>query len=358
MEAMMRTEDDAGHPVLLVIRLSALGDVAMTIPVVYSLARRYPAWRVKVLTKAGFAPLFVNPPSNVSLLPVEPARYRGWGGFFRVLRLLRKEKVTRVADFHNVLRSWGWDFFLGLAGCRVAVVRKRRLQRPGWWRLGRPIGKQQAYTDRYLEVLARLGLPVQPDFVSLFTEDADVLLPEDCCPPPGMTAIGIAPFARYRNKTYPPERMRRVLEGLQASGRYRVFLFGAGGAEATLLRGWEAEFPCAVALPGRLTLRQELSLMSRLNGMVTMDSANMHLASLVGVPVVSIWGGTTPRCGFLGWGQTEDRALLAGLPCQPCCVAGADSCRRHDYACLASVSAERVLRAIDRLRDSNKQIQR
>lgn len=358
MRGTIRRKESSGHPVLMVIRLSALGDVAMTIPVVYSFARQYPGWRVRVLTRAAFAPLFVNPPSNLSVLPIEPAMYKGLRGFFRVLGLLRKEKVTRVADFHNVLRSWGWDIAFRLVGCRVAMVRKRRLQRPGWWRLGRPISAQQAYADRYLDVLARLDLPVYPDFESLFTDGSDVLLPADCCPQAELVAVGIAPFARYRNKTYPLELMRQVVALLQATGRYHVFLFGAGGAEQAVLREWEADFPCAVALPERLTMRQELFLMSKLQLMVTMDSANMHLASLAGTPVLSIWGGTTPRCGFLGWRQTAERALLAGLPCQPCCVAGTDSCRRGDYACLTSVPAERVFRAIEIWGDIRKKTER
>ena len=71
--------------------------------------------------------------------------------------------------------------------------------------------------------------------------------------------------------------------------------------------------------------------------MVSMDSANMHLASLYGVPVVSIWGGTHPYLGFYGWGQQMENAVQVDLDCRPSSVFGNKPCPRN-MECMNLVS--------------------
>ena len=81
-------------------------------------------------------------------------------------------------------------------------------------------------------------------------------------------------------------------------------------------------------------MEAELALMSHLDVMVSMDSGNMHLASLINTPVVTIWGATHPLAGFMGWNQSEENAVQVDLPCRPCSVYGNKPCSRKDYACL------------------------
>ena len=76
---------------------------------------------------------------------------------------------------------------------------------------------------------------------------------------------------------------------------------------------------------------------------VSMDSANMHLASLVGTRVVSIWGGTHPYAGFLGWNQKAENCIQLDMPCRPCSVYGNKSCLRSDYACLNGIAPNQIL---------------
>ena len=95
----------------------------------------------------------------------------------------------------------------------------------------------------------------------------------------------------------------------------------------------------------------ELALMSHLDVMVSMDSGNMHLASLVNTPVVSIWGATHPLAGFMGWGQSEQNAVQIDLSCRPCSVYGNKPCLRKDYACLHQITpaiiTQRILSVIE-----------
>lgn len=97
---------------ILIIRTSALGDVAMCIPAVYSLAEDYPDLEIKVLTQPFFARLFVNAPANISFILTDwKGKHRGVRGIFRLLKELRRYHIDCVADLHNVLRSWIIDAY-------------------------------------------------------------------------------------------------------------------------------------------------------------------------------------------------------------------------------------------------------
>ncbi len=82
--------------------------------------------------------------------------------------------------------------------------------------------------------------------------------------------------------------------------------------------------------------------MNHLDAMLCMDSANMHLASLAGIPVVSIWGATHPYCGFSPWNAAPDSMIGLPVECRPCSVFGNKACHRGDYICLTAISPEVV----------------
>lgn len=162
--------------------------------------------------------------------------------------------------------------------------------------------------------------------------------------------VGLAPFAAHAGKIYPEEKMRDLIALLnQRHPSWRFFLFGGGGRERDLLTAWAEPFPKTQCVGTLLhSLDEELILMSRLDAMVSMDSANMHLASVVGTPVVSVWGATHPFAGFMGWGQPAENAIqVEGLPCRPCSVYGNTPCLRGDFACMAGIAPERIVKRIE-----------
>ena len=81
--------------------------------------------------------------------------------------------------------------------------------------------------------------------------------------------------------------------------------------------------------------------------MVSMDSANMHFASVLGTPVVSIWGATHPDFGFYGYHQNRANALYSPLPCHPCSAYGNRRCRYGDYRCLTAITPQQVMHKIE-----------
>lgn len=327
---------------ILVIRLSALGDVAMTIPAVYSVARAYPQHSFYVLTSSFCGRLFVNRPENVIPLLPPSASLHGFTGTWRLMTSLWSLPVDAVADLHNVMRSWVLDWSFFVRGVPTAMLNKQRSERKD---ILRHKAKAQPFTLRYLHVFRKLGFPAEMTFTSLY---ADTLppWPASIPHPSGTLKVGIAPFARYATKTYPVELMREVIQALNEKHDADIYLFGARGAEARQLRLWEQELSRVHCVAARLPIEEELALMAHLDVMLTMDSANMHLASLAGTRVVSLWGATTPACGFLGYGQREEDAIDAQLACQPCSIAGGKSCPRGDFACMYDLKTDAIIKRL------------
>ena len=300
---------------ILVIRFSALGDVAMAVPVVWALANQYP----------------LN------------ALYR---------RLAAKQ-FTKVADLHNVLRSDYLRMRFNLGRYRVEHIDKHRRMRRQLTSYKKKVRQQLPTSfENYAEVFARLGYPVDISlFHSIFPPEGgnQNMLPAIIEPKSSFQKwIGIAPFAAHKGKIYPPQLMEQVIAQLiQKQPNARIFLFGQGDLEEEYFKQWCDQYKqCLYVGKHCETLYQELILMSHLDVMLSMDSANMHLASLTAIPVVSIWGATHPMAGFLGYHQSQENAIQVDLDCRPCSIFGNKPCKRGDYACLNNIPPERIVERI------------
>jgi len=172
--------------------------------------------------------------------------------------------------------------------------------------------------ERYREVFVGLGVQCVIDEPGFGFE--------------GKSGVGVAPFAAKRGKQYPLERMERFVA--ERSTKEKIYLFGGGAREVEILQGWANRYDNVECVAGKYKMEEELEIMRGLRLMVTMDSGNMHLASLVGTRVVSVWGATDPKCGFLGWGQKLEDCRMLDLSCRPCAVYGERGCRYGDYRCL------------------------
>lgn len=347
---------------LLVIRFSALGDVAMTVPVIDTIARKRPDLRITVLSRPFVRPLFSNMPQNVTFLGVDlKSEFKGTWGIWKLFRHLRALHIDRIVDLHDVLRTKALRFLFTLCGTPAAHIHKGRAEKR---RLvsrkdGEAIHPLPSSFERYADVFRRSGiseasLPEVSDstysgcFHSIYGPDkGNVQLFSNITGlPDGKHWIGIAPFAAHAGKILPPQTMGRVITNLAARPDCRLFLFGGGASERAQMERWSEGLNNVMPMAGKLKLDEELALMSHLDVMVSMDSANMHLASLVGTPVISVWGATHPAAGFMGWGQDEVLAVQTDSTCRPCSIYGNRPCKRNDYVCLNAISAEQITEKI------------
>jgi len=333
-----------------------MGDVAMAVPVVWSLAMQYPDVRITVLSRKFARPLFDDLAPNVDFMEADlKGEYHGVKGLNALYRRLTAKQFTKIADFHNVLRSEYLRMRFNIGHYRVEHIDKQRHQRRALTSRNRKtVQPLRSPFELYADVLRKLGYPVSVEFRSLFPPEGGNLnlLPAVVGPKKRFEQwIGVAPTAAHPGKCYPPERTLQVIEQLTADYPHaRVFLFGRGHAEDQLFTDWCRRLPQCVYVSHHLeSLHQELILMSHLDVMLSMDSSNMHLASLTATPVVSVWGATHPCAGFMGWGQSAGNAVQADLDCRPCSIYGNRPCRRGDMACMDLIKPEQITEKIKQI---------
>lgn len=342
---------------ILVIRFSAMGDVAMVVPVVYSLAQQYPDVRITVLSRTFARPLFEDLAPNVNFMAADLKKeYHGIKGLNALYRRLAAKQFTAVADLHNVLRSEYLRLRFNIGHYRVEHINKHRKgRRRITAKHAKRLEQQPTSFENYVEVFKKLGYPVEIHFKSIFPDGEKGnlnMLPKGINVKNSFEQwIGIAPFAAHEGKVYPPRLTHQVIEQLlKKYPKARIFLFGRGKQEDQYFKEWCQIHPECLYVSHQLeSLHQELILMSHLDAMVSMDSSNMHLASLTGTPVVSVWGATHPYAGFLGWGQSTDNIVQIELECRPCSIYGQKPCRRGDYACMNGIAPETIVEKIENI---------
>jgi ADP-heptose:LPS heptosyltransferase len=281
---------------------------------------------------------------------------------YRLYRELLKLRFDAVADLHDVLRTKLLRIFFRCSGLKVRYIDKGRKDKRRLTRKKDKIFRQLKHTtERYVDVFRSLS-PQPPLHGSLTPQPplqrrgGEVLINSsmvNSTPPlsfgegPGeRLLLGIAPFAKHEGKIFPLDRMEQVVAHFAGRADTTVFLFGGGVSELAVLEEWHAKYPQTVLVAGKLKLSEELILMSRLDVMLSMDSANMHLASLTATPVVSIWGATHPYSGFYGYGQSPDNAVQVELACRPCSVYGSKPCYRKNTECMTKITPQMVIEKV------------
>ncbi len=340
---------------ILISRFSALGDIAMTLPSVYNACYANPGDRFYFLTRKHPAQLFINRPDNLEVLMIDPADYKGVSGIGMLAHaLLKRYSIDTYVDLHDVLRTKLLRKFLMATGCKVRHINKGRAEKRKLTRANNKVLVPLEPTpQRYEATFRAAGIALADKFRSLYGESkgnplqfVDVTQPKK----EGEYWLAVAPFAKHPGKIYPFDQLAKVVENYAARKECKVYMFGFGKKESELIQTLSSKFPNVVNMAEKsLGLSSELALLSHCDVMLSMDSANMHLASLVGLRTVSIWGATHPYTGFLGWGQRESDAVQLDMTCRPCSVFGNKPCKRGDYHCLKGINPQLIIDKIDSL---------
>lgn len=323
-----------------------MGDVAMTVPVLRALVAQHPEVKITVVSRVFYKPIFKNIP-NVNFFSAHVHhRHKGLLGLFRLYKDLKSKGVTEFADLHNVLRSKIIRTLFSFSGIKTATVDKGRAEKAALTRAENKIFKPlSTMFERYATVFEQLGFsldlsnPVFPPKQKLDTEIVD-LIGENF-----VKLIGIAPFAQYDSKVYPLDLMQQVIDKLASTKTHKILLFGGGKKEIELLHSLSKDKKNVIVVAGQLKFKQELKLISNLDVMLSMDSGNAHLAAILGVKVITLWGATHPFAGFSPFNQPLENALTADIglfPKLPTSVYGNKKVAGYENA-MRTISVEKVV---------------
>lgn len=331
------------------MRLSAMGDVAMTVPVLRAFVKQYPEVKVTVISRPFFKPFFDGIPNLDFFAFDEKERHKGFSGLLRLYRDVKKLKIDAFADLHNVLRSKIVSLLFALSGKKRATVDKGREGKKELTRAENKIFKQlPTMFERHAKVFEELGFPLDlsnPTFLEKAKLSSEIL---EIIGNQNQKLIGIAPFAQYDSKIYPQDLMQEVITKLAENKSYKILLFGGGKKEIEILDSLSQPFENVINMAGKIKFQQELQLISNLDVMLSMDSGNAHIAAMLGIKVVTLWGATHPYAGFLPFNQTLENSLTSDrnqYPKLPTSVYGNKIVEGYEDA-MRSISPEKVVFSI------------
>lgn len=301
---------------ILVIRLSAMGDVAMTIPVLRAFSIQNPDVKITVVSRPFFKPIFEDVP-NLTFFGVDlKKRHKGFLGLLRLFFDLKNLGITHVADLHNVLRSKVIRNLFALSGKKVAATDKGRADKKALTRAENKTFKPtKSMFERHAETFKKLGFQIYLDnpkfskkatlaneIFSKIVEISDFV---------ENRLIGIAPFAQYESKVYPLDLMQHVIDELALDSTNKILLFGGGNEEIQKLNQLQKNHQNVFVVAGKFNFKEELQLISNLDVMLSMDSGNAHIAAMLGVKVITLWGATHPYLGFKPFNQPMENCLVS-----------------------------------------------
>ncbi len=338
---------------LLVFRFSAMGDVALTQPVIKNILENNPDIHITFVSHKNLAPLFSDLPRFTFIGVDLKADYNGFLGIFQLFNFLKKtEKYHHIIDLHSVLRTWVLCFLFSLKGISYKRIDKGRKEKK---QLTDKHKKQFALlnhtTERYTDVFKKIGLKtseIKAHSISPTTEASNSLKPfltENNLLQKNKRWIGIAPFSKHKQKEWGIKKVNELI-ALLSKNDTTVFLFGGGKSEIERLEKLASTHNNTIVAAGKLDFEKEMALIAQLDAMVTMDSFNMHLAGLLGIKVVSIWGATHHFAGFGPLGENKNYIVdipQEKLSCRPCSVFGNKPCHRGDHACMEQLQVENVM---------------
>ena len=294
------------------MRLSAMGDVAMTVPVLRAFVVQFPDIKITVISSPFFKPFFDEIP-NVSFLAFDKnGKHKGFLGLFRLFRDVKKRDIDAFADLHNVLRSKVIRVLFALSGKKAAFTEKGRTEKKEVTRSENKIFRQlPTVFERHVNVFEKLGFPLDlsnptfPEKQELSSEITSIVGEKT------QKWIGIAPFAQHDSKVYPLDLMQEVIDELDQNPNNKIFLFGGGKKEIETLNSLSKGKENVISTAGKLQFNQELQLIRNLDIMLSMDSGNGHIAAMFGIKVITLFGATHPFLGFSPFNQPEENSLVS-----------------------------------------------
>ena len=318
-----------------------MGDVAMMIPSIRCLTIAYPDIKITVVTNGLYKPFF-SEFKNINVFATDfKNSHKGIKGLLRLFNELKNLKPTHVADLHSVLRTHFLAILFKLRFIKIKKIDKLRSDKKRLFRKSNKVLKPLVPTQyRYSEVFCRLGFNIDltthqfplPKIINDKAQDFISSIDN------AKKKIGIAPFASFTGKIYPLDLMQKAVAFLQNENY--VLLFGNGKYETDILKVWVKAYSNVLGCYVLDSLESELEIISNLDVMLSMDSANGHLAANYNVPVISLWGLTHPFAGYAPFLSKPENELTSNRETYPMLPTSA-------YGNKTPKGYENIMRSID-----------
>lgn len=308
----------------LIIRLSSIGDIVLTTPVVRCLKRQSPPCELHYLTKKSFLSVVQSNPFIDKIITIE-------NSIDEVVEQLQKENYDHIIDLHKNFRSIGLRRKLGI---KSSSFPKLNIQK--WMLVNLKIDKMPEVhiVDRYFEAVKDLS--IKNDF-----EGLDYFIPEkdkvdiSILPNTHQNAyVALVIGGKHRTKQLPSEKAIELCSLIDAP----ILILGGpeDAAEANII---ENSNPVQIFNScGKFNINQSASLVEQAVMVITNDTGLMHVAAAFHKQIISIWGNTVPMLGMYPYLPKEPEKFsiyeVNNLSCRPCSKIGFEKCPKNHFKCM------------------------
>ena len=329
---------------ILIIRPSSFGDVAMTVPVISILRKKYPDIKITVLTTEFFSVLYNQIPDINFIFFKE--EHKSIKGLYSLSIDINNLNVNHIIDLHNVIRTKLLRFFL-LTNLKSTkshfILDKGRNEKKNLIK-GSALVRLKSMHQRYAEVFSGLNIKLDLDSFR-FYKKIDISSKNY-----GFNfkkkLIGIAPFAKHSSKEYSISKILKIIDELNDS--FEILIFGGPGEEEKKIEEICKTKKNTFNISSNYSLEEEMSIISNLDIMISMDSANGHIASLFGINVITIWGSTHPFTGYSPFMQPDINSIIPNknlFPNLPVSIYGSN-CPKDYVDAINSIKTDEILKKI------------
>ena len=318
---------------ILIIRLSSIGDIILTTPLIRRLQAAYPEATIDYCTKPPFLTLLASNPRLSAIYTTEQ---------------LPTETYDLVVDLQNNHRS---RTIVGSLNAKQTL----KYQKENWkkWLMVHCkinlYSATQSVVDRYQAALNKLGVPDDLQGCELYPSPSDQAFAEPYAIA-GNKTLALCFGAKHFTKRYPPQRFAALLSILLRDDSVRVLLLG-GKEDATQALEIVNALPAAcrskvVNLSGSCSLMQTAALLEQCDAVLTNDTGLMHMASAFGKKLFVLFGSSSATFGFLPYHTPYELFEVDGLSCRPCSHIGRDRCPKGHFRCMNDLSEELIARRV------------
>lgn len=314
---------------ILIIRLSSIGDIVLTTPIIRQARARFPHAQIDFLTQSAFAELLRHNPYLSRVHSVEdfrPAKYDLCIDLqnSRRSRWLRRGLATHLAQYHKE----NWKKFL--------LVRFK-------WNL---LSSAPPVPLRYLAACHAFGLEDDGEGCDIFLSDDARRFAAQAIQ--SKKTLAVCYGARHFTKRFPIEKIATVLNALLSERDIQALLLG-GKDDAPLgetLRSMISPAASVSDFSGKCSLLQTAALLERADAVFTGDTGLMHIAAAFQKPIVVVFGSSVKEFGFLPFRAPYHLLEREGLSCRPCSHIGRARCPKGHFKCMEEIDERAVLQAI------------
>ncbi len=335
---------------ILIIRLSSIGDVLLTTPLIRLLKNKFPGAQIDFVIKQEFADLLNYHPYISHLYRYD--KNNEAESLKKIKQEIRNRQYDLILDLHKNFRS----YYLTSGSRAKAIIRYKKGAFPRFLLVKFKLVLSQKIIpiyQRYLNCLNNFEIGYDGNGLDIFfNEETEIRVFERHSNflnnSPGLT-IGIAPGAKHATKRWTAEGFSKVINFFINNRNARIILFGSK-ADQEILQSLSIERTQFVLnATGELSLLETAALMNHCNLVLTNDSGLMHLASALKKKVVAIFGSTTEHLGFFPYLTEHIVVQNSNLNCRPCTHIGKDKCPRVHFKCMKEIAPEHVICAMEEL---------